>query len=191
MKSYLSNRSQMVRINDTKSSPRSITIGLPQGGLLSPTLFLFFINDLPNISSNFKSILFADDTTLAFKGKLSDLPSACASNLNEFVSWTTANRLSINVDKTFFISHSFQDTSSTFFGLKINELEVKESSSGEFLGLVLDKTLKFDHHIHKIAAKISRSVGILFKLSHYLSHKNLVQLYYSLIYPFLNYCNIA
>ena len=63
--SYLSGRTQCVRIDSTLSSERAVSCGVPQGSVLGPLLFLLYINDLPSISENVHFTLFADDTTLA------------------------------------------------------------------------------------------------------------------------------
>ena len=98
---YLTNRFQCVRFKTACSDLKPICIGLPQGSILAPILFLLFINDLPNISQNFKSILFADDTTLSFNhSNYTDLNTTCNVELKSFHKWTLANRLTLNVDKT-------------------------------------------------------------------------------------------
>ena len=63
-RSYLTNRWQYVKLNNTKSELMSIDIGIPQGSILGPILFLLYINDLPN-ASNFFARIFADDTVLS------------------------------------------------------------------------------------------------------------------------------
>ena len=63
LKDYLSNRSQAVRIDGFMSGSQSINAGVPQGSVLGPTLFLIFINDLLDLTSN-PVHSFADDSTL-------------------------------------------------------------------------------------------------------------------------------
>ena len=64
----LSDRTQQTNIDGFLSTTDKITLGVPQGSVLGPILFLLFINDLPNISKLFYTILFADDATLSLVG---------------------------------------------------------------------------------------------------------------------------
>ena len=62
--SYLSGRSQFVKYNGSKSEKLPVNTGVPHGSVLGPLLFLVYIHDLPRVSSVFKMVMYADDTTL-------------------------------------------------------------------------------------------------------------------------------
>ena len=62
--SYLSSMKQYTEIEDTTSAILP-TVGVPQGSILGPILFIIFVNDLPQCSNTFDFIMFADDTTLS------------------------------------------------------------------------------------------------------------------------------
>ena len=63
--SYLTNRSQQVRINDSLSSPKHTNAGVPQGSVLGPLLFLIYVNDIAD-SLEGSARLFADDTSISY-----------------------------------------------------------------------------------------------------------------------------
>ena len=103
-RSYLSNRQQYVDINGNISSLETLPMGIPQGSVAGPILFLVFINDLPNASDLF-TILFADNTTLQCNSScLHTLYSTVNYNLKLIERWFSANLLTLNTKKpnTFF-----------------------------------------------------------------------------------------
>ena len=71
--------------------------------------------------------------------------------------------------------------------IKIGSVTIEETNNIKFLVIIFDKHLTFKHHVDVIARKISKSVGILYKLSKYLPLEIIKTLYYSLINPFLLY----
>ena len=69
-RSYLSNRIQIVIVNDTESDHSLVTRGVPQGSMLGPLLFLCYINDMElSISSECKLLLYADDSAMLYSNK--------------------------------------------------------------------------------------------------------------------------
>ena len=102
-KSYLSNRTQQVVINNLSSSSGDVVCGVPQGSILGPLLFLLFINDLPlSLKNSPISVdLYADDTTLYSTAlDKSSLEADLQKALDSVHTWCLENGMLINTEKT-------------------------------------------------------------------------------------------
>ena len=100
IKDYLSNRKQIVKYDQIRSSEKTVTCGVPQGSILGPLLFLIYINDLNNSTTKLSTILFADDTNLFCSGKdIYELESIVNTELTRVQEWLTLNQLTLNIKK--------------------------------------------------------------------------------------------
>ena len=75
--------------------------------------------------------------------------------------------------------------------LKINDYDIKRSSSIKFLGVLVDEHLSWTDHINILENKLSKNLGLLYKSKHFLNANGMKSLYYSFFHSYLNYGNIA
>ena len=199
--SYLSNRSQYVIYDNTKSQQSPLFTGVPQGSVLGPLLFLIYMNDVSNASDKFNSVLFADDTTLDNPLRTFDMigtqnkynKARLSDNINleleKIYNWLCANKLSLNIGKTKYMIFHFRQRNIKEYipELKINNVNLKRVTDFNFLGIVLDENLNWNMHTKKIANKVSRTVGLLCRLKRMLPKHTLRLIYTSLVLPHLQY----
>ena len=188
-KSYLCNRTQYIRLQDGISGVKNITTGVPQGSILGPTLFLLFINDIVNVSDKFKYILYADDSNLMYSFNKTSLNHTIDTINNELLqldNWLIANKLILNIDKTKFTIFSYR-SNVVLEGIKIKDNVIGYTRETKFLGIYLDNNLTFTNHCNFVCSKVSRSVGVLFRLNYFLPLFILRSLYFSLIHPYFMY----
>ena len=96
--SYLKNRKQFVCFNGIHSANMEIQCGVPQGSVLGPLLFIIYTNDLPNVLTKTKCILFADDTTIYLSlDRIDEMYQIMNDELLNLTDWFKANKLSLNV----------------------------------------------------------------------------------------------
>jgi hypothetical protein len=186
--SYLTNRLQCVKIRGKLSTCKNISIGVPQGSILGPLLFIIYINDLPNISNDMTCLSYADDTAIILRNKsFEQLQNTVDILMQKIKDWFCANFLSINVSKTF-TQHYSNRSPVSLLDVRINGIKVKESENVKYLGVYIDSSLKFSKHIGHISALISRNIGIISRIRFCLDKKTTLLLYNSLVLPHLNYC---
>jgi hypothetical protein len=210
-RSYLSERSQIVDINNNHSKPRSVDMSVIQGSLLGPTLFLVFINDFPYCTS-LKTYLFADDTSALKSGpNLNDLFNSINDELCKIATWYRANKMSANASKTKYVIFHNKGKSVNTNGLELffNDNEPHDinnltnihtlerihnnnanpsSRSYKLLGIYLDENLSLNHHYSILSNKLSRALFFLRRSKNILPDKALITLYYSLFHCHLSYC---
>ena len=189
--SYLRDRKQYVTI-DGKMAQRNINVGITQGSILGPQLVLLYVNDLPNVSSKLWSILYADDTTLlANNSDYNNLIQYINNELPKLLQWTISNRLSVSLNKTYKMLLLNRDKHLELQSVYWDNIAVKCREMENLLGLTIDHNLKFTEHIHFVCTNLSMTIGILYMIESFVPPKVLINLDYSLAYPYLLYTNLV
>jgi hypothetical protein len=194
LKDYLSNRSQAVRVDGIISESKSINAGVPQGSVLGPTLFLIFINDLLDITSN-PIHSFADDSTLHVRlppGPLTVARQEAAvtldSDLAKIDEWGEQWLVSFNAKKTTQLAIS-RRSDQNYPASHFQESELQFASEMKLLGITFSGKLSLEKHVHNKLSAAARMIGVLYRLRRILPLSSMLQLYKSLIRPHLEYCS--
>ena len=150
--------------------------------------FFIYINDLPNISKKLKFYLFADDTNIYLESHdLQSLEKVMNTELEMLFEWLCINRLSLNISKTNFIIFCPINKPKIPVTILINKEAIDETKQVKYLGILIDSQLTFKQHIGELNNKIARAIGILYKISPFVSTSILLNIYHAIIYPLLLY----
>ena len=147
---------------------------------MEPTLFLFFINDLPDEVLS-RIGIYADDTTLYFSlGK-----SYFFRRWNQLVNLrlvtfnaTKTELLSFNCHKELLLAPA-----------EMNGIELPEENSFRLLGLTFTRSMDWKPYIQCIAKAASRKVGSIYRAQRFLTTESILYLYKSTIRPSMVYCS--
>ena len=190
LKSYLTDRKQFVVFNNQNSETTDITTGVPQGSILGPLFFSICINDLITVSDKLKFVMYADDTTIYFNIEEFDqynLQQDITKELENITLWLKRNKLSLNVQKTKLMVFHRKQKQIKELNIVINGITIERVESFNFLGLIIDEGLSWKKHTDVARNKISKVVGILYRLNNIFPIYILQTLYNSLIASYINY----
>ena len=135
-------------------------------------MFLIYINDLYSACKDTTAILFADDTNLFKSGTdINAMERDINDELRNISAWLKVNKLSLNVDKTYYMILSRKKTERKNITVRINEKVISEVRKIMFLGVMLDNKVNWKDHINYISGKVSHGIGMILKARRSLTKK--------------------
>lgn len=205
--SYLSNRKQRLKIGDYLSEEQKISFGVPQGGILSPTLFTIYMDGILRLKIPCAELIcYADDTVALFRdSSWRAARSAAERGILLISEWLNTNLLTLNVKKTHFIG--FHITSATAPNIqeirihtkgcpvisfpvlrKCSCQRIRKVTNIKYLGVELDEKLTFEAHIASLSKKVRKQIYLMKSLRPIanIAVKKLV--YTALCQSLLQYC---
>ena len=162
LQNYLSNRKQKTKLHNTVSDTKNIRIGVPQGSIIGPIMFIIYINDIPDVLNNSEALMYADDTVLYTADACKKVVrKKLQGDLASIEKWCLKNRLSLNVSKTkimtFMSDHKRKTMPKFKFYMKGSPIE--EVESYKYLGTNLDNRLSGDLQFPKQPKLLALSLG--------------------------------
>lgn len=190
-KSYLSNRQQYVKVNDIISDSMLVRIGVPQGTVLGPILFIIYINSMLQLDINALTISYADDTVILFSGNTwEDTKERVQNGMFQIKNWLDMYQLSLNVEKTKYIAFSATNVNRpNFHTINIINLDnvISEVNCIKYLGIVIDKNIKWESHIDYLTTKVRKLIYKFYQLRSILNKKILILVYKALAESLFRY----
>ena len=164
--SYLSGRSQVVIVGASISEECRLTVGSPQGAILSTTIFIILVSDV-GLWTKSAITSYADDTTASISHTdLSALVKDCEEEAENIIKFMSANRLAANTDKTHVLIMRRKMNDNDNLIINVGNHEIKESSSENLLGMIVENDLTWNAHVKNMVKKLKYRLFTLRRLSH-------------------------
>ena len=190
--SFFSDREVTVSFGSVSVS-KGLSLGCPQGSIISPLLWNIYFNSIFDIPRNkfISMVAYADDLAILSSHYSSSL---CESLLNNFLAnvweWSIQKKISFNVIKSVIMVLKGSSAWSPLISLGGSPSFLPIVSEFKYLGLLLSKNLHFQKHINFCVARGERRALMLFKLlksNKVLSFSNMCLIYRSVIIPAFSY----
>lgn len=187
--SYLTSRSQTTVFGGGESTEILNNLGVPQGSVLGPILFVLYINDLV-LNVKYCSLnLFADDTLVSVSDdNVINAVNKMNMDLDVIAKWLQLNKLKLNIPKTKFIVISNKNQENKTVKIKIEDLQLEQVSQIKYLGVIIDNKLSFRNNVDFIIKKVAKKISFLGRISSKLSTQARILVYKSIIAPHFDYC---
>ena len=183
---FLKNRRQRVSVGKEYSTWKDVISGIPQGSVLGPTLFVIFINDLPQAVESTVRI-FADDTKIYRVVNNDEDRKILQKDLDKLYEWSQTWQINFNASKCK-VMHKGTSNAQLEYNMDGKILDAIEKEKD--LGVIVDNELKFHQHVSATAQKANQVLGIVNRTFETLDEELLPIVYKTQVRPHLEYGNV-
>ena len=185
---FLSNRTQKVLVNGEKSDPVNVLSGVPQGTVLAPLLFLYYVNDLPSLVKS-KIRMYADDTLIYNTIHNINDCLQLQNDLTELEKWSRIWQMDFNPSKCEFLMITNKKLALQF-NYCINNQLIKEVQHVKYLGVTIDSRLTWREHINVLSRKANSTLAFLRRNLRPCSSYTKAKSYLCYVRPIIEYSSI-
>ena len=189
VRSYLSERKQIVDVGGISSQPKVLECGVPQGSVLGPVFFLLYINDLISACSC-NLFLYADDSALLVSHKdKNEVENMLSAELLNVSRWLADNKLSLHLGKTeaILFGSLAKLRKSSVFKVRVGGTEITAKETINYLGCILDNHLTGVNMAQKVLTKINQRIRFISRISRFLDKRALQTLAGALVQSLFDY----
>ena len=135
-----------------------------------------------------KFSLFADDAVIFFESDtMKELQSIINKEIVHICNWLHMNKLTLNTQKTTYQVYTNMKHSEDL-KIELNGMEIQQVATVKYLGVYVDSNLKWSSHINYLSLTLSRNIGVISRVKHFIDKQSLLLLYNALVLPYINYC---
>ncbi len=177
-------------LDGESSSAVRVESGVPQGTVLGPLMILLFINDIANKVEHSRIRLFADDCLLFREVNNENEYEKLQNDLDAVGKWAKEWQMKFNVEKCYRLQISGKKASCPYLYSLNNEV-LENVQHHPYLGVEVDKDLKWGSHVEKVVNKANRSLGFIKRNLSKCPKEIKRAAYYTLVRPQLEYASAA
>ena len=177
-RNYLSDRYQCVKINNSTSTPLvRIHAGVPQGAILSPRLFIIYMNNIASLSvqdqTSFTNLSANDTSLYVANGDPTILATELQQAVDNLSEWFDNWLLNVNIEKTALLILELRKKGilmpAIHITVRIRGDVIHQVNQHKHLGLILNSTLTWKDHVDNVCSKAAQTIGLLHRIRERLS----------------------
>lgn len=184
---YLFNRKLITSVNGKLSNEDTVLVGVPQGGVLPPILFIFFLAEIENLPFHGRLILYADDVQLIYTCDASDevsIENFMNDDVTLIIEFLRSLHMVMNCGKTVITRFGTRQqlakvNPEAIFNVANHQIKVQGEARN--LGLFLDENLSFRSHLNNVSKSCSKTLYHLKAIRPYITETNAKKVVESLV----------